>query len=61
MKYQKGRWILKWWQKRGHGRPNMTWERQVEEHIDMIELKKEDATDRTKWRDCVYELSRNGR
>ena len=37
----------------------MTWKRQVEEHIDQIGLKKEDALDRTKWRDCVYKLSKN--
>ena len=34
--------------KRGSGRPNMTWKRQVEEHVDEIELKKEDAIDKTK-------------
>ena len=34
--------------RRGRGRPNMTWKRQVEEHTDQIGLKKEDATDRTK-------------
>ena len=45
--------------RRGRGRPNMTWKRQVEEHIDQIELKKEDAIDRTKWRDGVYKFSRN--
>ena len=33
----------------------------MEEHIDQIGLKKEDAIDRTKWRDGVYELSRNMR
>ena len=43
------------------GRPNMTWKRQVEEHIDRIGLKKEDAIDRVKWRNVVYELSRNMR
>ena len=47
--------------RRGRGRPNMTWKRQVEEHIDQIGVKKEDAIDRMKWRDGVYELSRNMR
>ena len=28
----------------------------VEEHIDQTGLKKEDAIDRAKWRDGVYEL-----
>ena len=36
----------------------MMWKRQVEEHFDHIELRKEDAIDRKKWRDGVYELSR---
>ena len=27
-------------EKRGHGRPNMTWKRQVKEHIDKIGQKK---------------------
>ena len=47
--------------RRGRGRPNMTWKKEVEEHTDQIELKKEDAIDRTKWRDDVYKLSRNMR
>ena len=34
--------------KRGRGQPNMTWKRQVEEHINQIGLKKEDAIDRVK-------------
>ena len=33
---------------RGRGRPEMTWRRQVEKHIEQIELKKKDAIDRTK-------------
>ena len=33
----------------------------MEEHINKIELKKEDATHRTKCRNGVYELSRNMR
>ena len=36
----------------------MTCKRQLEEHTDQIGLKKEDAIDRAKWRDGVYELSR---
>ena len=31
----------------------------MEEHIDKIGLKKKAATDKTKWRNGVYELSRN--
>ena len=46
---------------RGYGRLNTTWERQVEGHTDQIGLKREDAVDRVKWRDGVYELSRNMR
>ena len=34
-------------------------ERQVEEHIDQIRLKRENAINRTKWRNEVYKLSRN--
>ena len=45
--------------KKGRGQTNMTWKRQVEEHSDEIKLKKEDATNRTKWRNSVCELSRN--
>ena len=48
--------------KRERGRPNMTWKRQVKEHIDKIDLKKENATDRTKWRKVgVIELLTNVR
>ena len=32
--------------RRGHGRQNMMWKRQVKEYIDQIGLKKEDAIDR---------------
>ena len=45
--------------RRGRGWPNMTWKRQVEEHINQIELKKEGAIDIAKWYDGVYEISRN--
>ena len=47
--------------KRGCGRPNMTWKRQVEEHKNQIGLKKGGTIDRAKWRDGVYKLSRNVR
>ena len=47
--------------RRGHGRPNMTWKRQVEEHINQIGLKREDAIDRVKWHDGVYKLLRSTR
>ena len=46
--------------RRGHGRPNMMWKRQVQEDIDQIGLKK-DAIDRTKWHEVVYKLLRNMR
>ena len=48
-------------ERRGHGRPNMTWKSQVEEYINQIGLKREDAIDRVKWRNGVYELSRSKR
>ena len=47
--------------RREHGRPNMTWKRQVEEYINQTGLKKEDATDKTKWHYGVYKLSRDMR
>ena len=47
--------------RRRHGRSNMTWKRQVEEHINQIGLKRENAIDRVKWRNGVYELSRSTR
>ena len=39
--------------KKGRGGPKMAWKRQVEKQI---ELKKEDAIDRTKWRNIVYDF-----
>ena len=39
----------------------MTRKRQVEEHINQTERKREDAIDRVKWRNGVYELSRSTR
>ena len=47
--------------RRGRGRSNMTWKRQVEEHINQIGLKREDAIYKVKWRNGVYELSRSTR
>ena len=47
--------------RRGRGRQNMTWKRQVEEYINQIGLKMEDAIDRVRWRNGVYELSRSTR
>ena len=47
--------------RRGRGRSNMTWKRQVEEHTYQIGLKKGDAIDRAKWRNGVYEVSKNVR
>ena len=47
--------------RKGRGRPNLTWKKQVEEHTIQIGLKKEDAIVRAKLRDGVYELSRNMR
>ena len=47
--------------RRRPGRPNMTWKKQAQEYIDQIGMKKEDAIDRTKWRDGIYKLSRNMR
>ena len=43
--------------KRKHWGPNVTWRRQEEEQIEQIGFKKQDAIDRTKWRNRVYELS----
>ena len=42
--------------RRGRGRPNMTWKRQVEEHTNQVGLKREDAIDRAKRRNVVYKL-----
>ena len=47
--------------RRERGRPNIRWKKQVEEHTNQIELKREDAIDRVKWRNGVYELSRSTR
>ena len=47
--------------RRGHGWPNMTWKKQVEEHVNQIGLKREDTIDRVKWRNGVYELSSSKR
>ena len=42
--------------RRGRGRPNVTWKRQVEGHTNRISLKRE-----TKWRNGNYKLSGNMR
>ena len=47
--------------KKGRGVSNMMRKTHVEEHNDKIRLKKEYVIDRTKWRNGVYELSRNVR
>ena len=47
--------------RRGRGRPNVTWKRQVEKHINQIGQKREDAIDRVKCRNGVHELSRSTR
>ena len=47
--------------KRGGGQSNMMWKRQVEEHINQIGLRRENATDRSKRHNGVYELSRSTR
>ena len=47
--------------RKGRGRLNMTCKTQVEEHTNQIGLKREDAIDRVKWRNAVYELSRSTR
>ena len=47
--------------RRGRGRSNMKCKKQVEKHINRIGLKREDAIDRVKWRNGVYELSRSTR
>ena len=40
-------------ERRGRGRPNMTWQRQAKEHINQIGLKREDAIGRVEWRNGV--------
>ena len=43
-------------ERRGHGLLTMTWKRQVQEHINQIELKRKDAIDRVTWHNGIYEL-----
>ena len=45
--------------RRGHVQPNMTWKKQMEEHINQIGLKREDAIDKVRWRKGFYELLRS--
>ena len=47
--------------RRGRRRLNMTSKGQVEEHINQIGQKREDAIDRVKWHNGIYELSRSTR
>ena len=42
--------------RRGREQPNIAWKKQVEKHIDQVELKKKDAIDRTKLLDGIYKL-----
>ena len=48
-------------ERRGYGQPNMTWKGQVEEHINQIGLKRKDVSDRVKWSNGIYKLSRSTR
>ena len=43
--------------KRKQGRSNKTWKKQVEEETEKIDLKKEDALRRDKWRDRVQAIA----
>ena len=45
----------------GRNRGTMTWKRQMEEHMNQIGLKRNDAIDRVKWPNGVNELSRSTR
>ena len=42
---------------RKRGRPKKTWKKQVEEEIEKIGLKKENASDRSKWRMGVNKIA----
>ena len=43
--------------KRKRGRPKMIWRRQVEESVEKIGLKIEEAADRTRWREGVRAIA----
>ena len=43
--------------KRNRGRPKMTWSRQVQEYVEKVGLKIEEAGDRTRWRECVRAIT----
>ena len=43
--------------RRGHRVMKIMYRRLVNEHIEQMKLKKEDANDKTKWRNCVYKFS----
>ena len=42
---------------RKRGRPKMTWKRQVKESVKKVELKIEEAADRTRWREGVRAIA----
>ena len=43
--------------KRKRGRPKKTWKKQVEEKTEKIDLKKDDALNRAKWRGGVQAIA----
>ena len=43
--------------RRRRGRPRKTWKKQVEESIKKVDLKKEDALDRARWREGVKSIT----
>ena len=44
--------------KRKRGRAKMTWRRQVEESVENVGLKIEEAADRTRWRKGVKDIAK---
>ena len=42
--------------RKGGGRPKMTWRRQEENHTEQVGVKKDDTTDRMKWRNGACKL-----
>ena len=47
--------------KKKRGRPKLTWRRQVEESVKKVELKIEEAGDRTRWREGVRAIAKKMR
>jgi len=43
--------------RRGRGRPRNTWKKQAEKEMQRASLKREDAHDRTKWREVVQMIA----